>query len=291
MIQILMVLVICAVLLAVQMAGRSQSVVFEELITAIDFAGRLQGDNLEQGSNPQTRSPGWAHGVDIVAVLAMGNGDQLGAGNVLAILSGDAFKDGPHEIPMGGHGGENADLANEASPPTVLTNMGLRIRPGATYRIDFQSGGDTQDEYGCSFELVFQDEEVEQPKFWISSAITTTTVDVEAQGSDLTQTVSTIDPRSSSMIGSIIGCATGDMAALGVNHLVWKGTVGLEDPQGVILGGVGGELVIGSGAHNSPTQRQVSMLLKDSTSVMSEFMSIIEAGVMDGVIALGFVVA
>lgn len=274
------------------MPGRTQSVVFEELITAIDVAGKLQGDDMEQNANPQTFAPGWAHGVEKVAVLALSNGDQLGAAIAIAIISGEAFPDGPHELVMGGHAGENADLANEAQPATVLKKLGIRVKPGGEYRVEFQVQGDTQDEFGCSAEIIFQDDEVEQPTFWISSAVTTATVDVEARGTNSSQTAQSIGARGSRMIVGAIGCAVGDMAALGVNHLVWKGSVALEDAQSILLGGVGGELIIGSGASNPPTQRtDLAIHVKEKTSVYSEFMSIIEAGVMDGAISLGFAVA
>jgi hypothetical protein len=271
---------------------RTQSVIFEELIVAIDAAGKLQGDDMEQGANPKTFSPAWAQGIEQMHVLAMSNGDQLGASVILAILSGAAFPDGPHEIPIGGHGGENIDLANEGSKPTPLIDMGIVVKPGKTYKIEFQALGDTMDEFGCSVELVFQDEPVRQPKHWESLNATTATVNVEVQGTDLSSTATTLSPGDSVDIGGFIGCAAGDMAALGVNHLVGRLSKALEDDSDFILGGVGGELIIGSGAHLEPTQRAfVSYRVKKNQNVYGEFMSIIEAGVMSGAYALGFVVS
>lgn len=271
--------------------GQTQSVVFEELLVAIDAAGQLQGDDMDQGANPQTFAPDWANGVEKVAVLALGNGDQLGASNVIGIVSGPAFPDGPHELPMGGDGGENIDLRNEGSPPTVFTDMGMRVLPGLKYRVDFQSAGDAQDEFGCSMEITFQDIEVETPKHWESTAVTTAVVDVEVQGTDLNQDAGTIPPGNSIEIGGVITCGAGDMAALGVNHIINKIKNGVVDEQQFICGGVGGELVIGSGAHISPSQRtHLAIKLKGKTAIYSEFMSIIEAGIMDGVAAFGFVV-
>lgn len=271
---------------------RTQSVVFEELIIAIDAAGLLQGDDMDQNADPQTFAPSWAHGVETAAVLALSNGDQLGASNAIAIIQGPAFPDGPHHIPLGGHGGENIDLANEGASSTPLIDLGLRVKPGKSYTVSFQVNGDTMDEFGCSIELVFQDEPVREPKFWISRNNTTAVVNVEVPGvTPAGGALPNIPPGDSVVIGGVIGCGAGDMAALGVNHIISKLSRGTIDHQEILLSGVGGELIIGSGAHISPTQRHhIGILVKPNTGVYTEFMSIIEAGVMDGVISLGFVV-
>jgi hypothetical protein len=191
---------------------------------------------------------------------------------------------------MGGHGGENIDLANEGQAATMLVDMGIRVTPGASYTVSFFVAGDTQDEFGCSLELVFQDEEVETPKQWQYLGATTVTVNVLAQGTDRTQTARTLDPGPSTEIGGIIGCCVGDMAALGVNHGVAIATGGVER-QEWLLGGVGGELIIGAGASNPPTQKHhLHCQVKPGESVRIDFMSIIEAGVVDCAISVGFVV-
>jgi hypothetical protein len=273
------------------MVSQEQSVVFEELIVAIDFAGRLQGDDMEQNANPQTNTPAWAHGVEKAAVIAMSCGDQLGASTALAIISGSAFPDGPHEIPLGGHGGENIDLANEGAAPVILVDLGMRCIPSAPYRVDFQVQGDTQDEFGCAIELIFQDDEVETPKRWVSRAATTAAVNVEVQGTDVAQAAATVPPFTSTEIGGIIGCGAGDMAALGVHAIVAKTSVGTVDDNSFLLAGVGGELIIGAGAHISPSQRtHCHYKVKESTNIMVELMGIFEAGVMDGIVSLGFVI-
>jgi hypothetical protein len=245
---------------------------FEELLVAIDFAGRLQGDDMDQNADPQTFSPAWANGVDEAFGLALSNGDQL------------------HVIPIGGHGGENIDLANEGSAPYRFQDLGIKVNGGAPYTVSFQTTGDTQDEFGCSFELKFQDDEVRQRKFWRSRNVTTAVVNVEVPGVTLAAAALPNVPTENSMeIGGTIRCMAGDMAALGVNHAMAK-LSNCVDNQELNLGGVGGELIIGAGAHVSPTQSLYDhILLKEKTPVNVQFMSIIEAGVVDCALSLGFV--
>lgn len=291
MIPAIMIMIMVATLLVVLQVGKTKSVIFEELIIAIDAAGALQGDDMDQNADPQTFSPAWAHGCETLHVLALSNGDALGASNVTGTLAGDAFPDGPHQIPMGGHGGENVILANEGSKPTALIDMGIKVNPSSSYTVTYQSTGDTQDEFGCSMEIVWQADEVRQRKQWISRNVTTAVVDVEVPAVTLAgAALPNIPPGGSTMIGGVIGSCAGDMAALGVNHLIAKASNGLVDDQEILLGGVGGELIVGSGAHLEPTQRAfINWPIKSGEPIFVEFMSIIEAGVMDGLVSFGFV--
>ena len=56
---------------------QTQSVIFEEHVVAIDFAGRLVGDSMDGIADPQTFSPAFAHGIDDAFGLALSNGDVL----------------------------------------------------------------------------------------------------------------------------------------------------------------------------------------------------------------------
>lgn len=291
MIPLILSMILISMLLCISLGGRTKSKILEELIVAIDAAGALQGDDMDQNPDPQLFSPAWAHGVETLHVLALGNGDQLGASNVTATLAGSAFPDGPHQIPMGGHGGENADLANEGSRPTPLVDLGIKVNPSSSYTVTFQSTGDAQDEFGCSCEIMWQAEEVRQRKQWVSRNVTTAVVDTEVPSVTLAgAALPNIPPGGSTMIGGVIGSCAGDLAALGVNHLITKARGGLKDDQEILLGGVGGELIIGSGAHIEPTQRVgIEWPIEPNEAIYVEFMSTIEAGVMDGLVSFGFV--
>jgi hypothetical protein len=278
-------------LLCMVLAARTQSVVFEELLTAYLVAGKLQGDDMDGNANPQTNTPSWAHGVEIVIPGFSSNGDALGQVGGIAIISGPGFPDGPHEIVLGAHGGENVDLANSGMSPPPLIDMGLRVKPGGAYKVEFMAEGDADAEEACSIELVFQDEEVRQPKHWETSTKVTSTVDVDARGRDTTQTAASINPGDSTEIGGVIGAGAGDFAALGCNHIICRLTKGVVDEQQILLACVGGELIIGSGLTLPVTQRAfVSYLVKKNTSIYVAFRTIIEAGVMLGMISIGFVV-
>jgi len=269
---------------------QTQSVIFEEHVVAIDFAGRLLGDSMDGIADPQTFTPAFAHGIEDAFGLALSNGDVLGASNAWAILAGPAFPDGPHEIPIGGQGNENIILANEGSAPFAFHDLGIKVIPGASYTISFQVTGDAAQDFGCSFEIKFQDDEVRQRKFWRSRNVTTAVVDVDIPGVTLLAAALPNVPLENSLeIGGTIRCMAGDMAALGVNHGIAK-ISNCVDAQEVLLGGVGGELIVGSGAHVSPTQSLYDhILLKEKTPVNIQFRSIIEAGIVDCALSLGFV--
>lgn len=292
MLNLLLLFAVISIILAV-MVSQTQSVAFEELLIAIDAAGALGGDDMEANADPINVSPPWAHGIEQMAVSAMSNGDQLGASNVIVILDGPAFPHGPHEIPCGGHGGENIDLTNEGSDPAILVDLGIVVLPGLPYTVQFQSTGDTQDEFGCCAELIFQEAEVRQPKRWIARNQTTAAVNADLATVDrLGAALPNVPSGGSRMIGGVIGCASGDMAALGCHTLLAKLSGGVVDPQSLILGAVGGELIIGAGAHIKPSQRtHLAIMVKELESVYVEIRGVNEAGVMDGVVSLGFVQA
>lgn len=273
------------------MPGQTQSVIFEELLVEIDAAGALGGDSMEGVDDPVNVTPPWAHGIDKMMVIAVGNGDQLGASNVIAILDGPGFEHGPHEVPLGGHGGENIALANEGVAPTAFEDMGIVVNHGLPYTVTFQSNGDVQNEFGCAIELIFQDESVREPKRWIARNQTTAAVDADLATVDrLGAALPNVPSGGSTRIGGVIGCGCGDLAALGVHAIVGKASGGVKDPQSFLLGGIGGELIVGSGAHVSPSQRtHIAVIVKDLEAVYTEMRGIFEAGIMDGVVSFGFV--
>lgn len=270
---------------------RTQSVVFEELITVYQAAGIAQGDNMEGDANPKTFAPSWAKGVEVVVAGFASNGDALGQTGGLGTVSGPAFPDGPHEIVLGCHGGENVDLTHQGMKGEPLVDMGMRVKGGLSYRVQFMAEGDADAEEGCSLELVFQDAPVRQPKHWEYSGVVTATVDTDLQGRDSTQTTTSISPGDSTEIGGAIGAMGCDAAALGLQGNVCKLSKGVEDDQEILLGVSGGELNVGSGHLNAPTQRHhVSYKVKAKTNVYVAFRGIFEAGVSLGMISLGFVV-
>jgi len=80
------------------------------------------------------------------------------------------------------------------------------------------------------------------------------------------------------------------MAALGCHHIVAILSGGCQPRQECLLAGVGGELVIGAGAHIPPSQRFVNYPVKSKTNVYVEFRGVNEAGVMQGGVSIGFAV-
>jgi len=298
MIQFLMLLLLISVIISINMLGiygkpptRTKSIMYEEHVIAIDAAGILGGDDMLANPDPNPTVPAWARGVEEVAVLALSNGDVLGASNAWAIISGAGFPDGPHQIPLGAHGSENIDLANTGAPSTPLSDMGLRCLSGGEYQIQFMVTGDGQQDFGCSIELTFQDKSVRQPKQWVSRNVTSAVVNVDVPGVTLAgAALPNINPGNSTLIGGFIGCGAGDMAALGCHHIMCKASQGLVDNQEVQIAGVGGELIIGHGAHIPPTQRVgIAWQIKDGEPVYISFRGVIEAGIMDAAASFGFV--
>lgn len=273
------------------MAGRNQSVSFEELIVVIDTAGRLQGDNMRGIANPQTTTPGWAHGIEQVIVCFTSPLDALGQVAGMAVLEGSAFPDGPHEIVLGAVAGEDVNIHAGGVKATAFVDMGIRVVPGANYTVTFMIGGDTIGEAACSIELLFQEEEVRQPKRWVWSEETIAAVDTNVQGTNSTQVAEAPGCGGSETIGGVIGASAGDLAALGNMHGVMILTEGVLDRQEILLGGVGGELITGEGVTNPPTQRAfIDYPTKPEGSVYIEFRGVIEAGQCVCAASIGFVV-
>lgn len=245
---------------------------------------------MRGNANPQTFAPDWANGIEEAIGLALGNGDQLGASVVYCILEGAAFPNGPHELLIGGHGGENQDLTATGSPGINLKDLGIVVVGGGQYRVFFQSVGDTQDEFGCSIELVFTSDGVREPKHWVASAVVTAAVDTPVQGADLLAVAGTVSPGASVKIGGVIKGAAGDLAALGVNHVVAILSGGCAPTQEILCGGVGGELNISAGEKGSVSMRTCNYTVLSKTNVYVEFRGTIEAGVIMAGISIGFVV-
>jgi len=181
----------------------------------VDVAGRLQGDDMRGNANPQTFAPAWANAIEDIAVVCASNLDQLGKSAGYAILEGDAFPHGPHEILMGAGGAEDIDAAHSPIHATQLHDMGIVVIPGAQYTVNFQWVGDTVDEGVFCIELTFTDDSARQPKKWVATAIETAVVNTNVQGQNLAAVAGTLAPGDSNLIDGIIMCAAMDFAALG----------------------------------------------------------------------------
>lgn len=257
---------------------------------ALDFAGRLIADNMRAVADVVEYVPDWATGIEEIMVLALSNGDALGASVAFMIIEGTGIKDSPQQIIIGGHGGENVILANEGCRPTPLHDMGIALNPGGDYTISFQTLGDTQDEFGCSVELIFTSNGVREAKQWVARGVITAAVNANVEAENLNAVAVTLSSAGSSKIGGVIGCAAGDMAALGVNHVVALLSGGCQPDQECLLGGVGGELIVGSGAHIEPSQRIVNYPIPSvKKNVIIMIRGTIEAGVIMGGLSIGFV--
>ena len=206
-------------------------------------------------------------------------------------MAGAAFPDGPHEIVIGGHGGELINAAHTGAAPTNLKDMGISVKPGGQYNVSFQGVGDTMDEWGCSVQLNWNSDAPRQPKNWVASYQITAAVDANVQGENLAAAAGTVAPGDSTEIGGVIKCAAGDMAALGINHIACLLSAGCTPQIELLLGGIGAELIVSAGSHIDPSQNCfVSYNVKKNTAVYVAFRGLIEAGVILGGVSLGFVV-
>lgn len=269
---------------------RTKAVTFEEILTDIDLAGRLQGDNMEGGANPITFAPSWAQGVERMIVSAVSNGDALGAEAMVCVIQGSAFPDGPHEIPIGASGGEDVDIIAAGVAGTVLQDLGLRVNGGGEYYVYFQMTGEDGGEAGCVATLIFQDQAVRQPKRWVCREDQGAAV-ADYPMDDLAGNEASIPTGPSSEIGGIIGAHASDGAALGCGASVIKLSKGVVDDQEILIGAFGGELVTSEGDTQPPTQLVDAQIpCKPGDHIYIELRNVLEdSGTTSAAVSLGLV--
>ena len=258
---------------------RKQGKVYEEISAAIDAAGIAGMDDMEAVADPQPRAPAWAHGIEQIGVSASCNGDALGSGCAVAILSGSAFVHGPHHIPLAGYGGEVVIERNDGMAAVVLQDMGIVVNPSGEYIIQVETVGEDGGEVGAAIELIFQDASVRQPKQWIAREGQFAAANADGLLATLAQVAQSVDCGPSKLIDGVIMCMGSDMAALGCASGVIKLTQGVVDEQQLVAGSYGGELIVGDGDVTGPSQRvNAGILLKGGENVYAEGRHVNEDG-------------
>jgi hypothetical protein len=261
-------------------------VCFEELLIAIDVAGRLQGDDMQGNANPQKFAPKWANSIEEISVVCASNIDALGKSIGYAILEGSAFPDGPHEICMGGAGAEDVDAAHSPVPATPLKDMGIRVNGGGDYTVNFQWVGDTVDEGVFCIQLTFDSKAPRKPKQWIARMIETAAVNTNVQAQTLAAVAATVLPGNSQFIDGIIKATSMDFAALGCH----AGVMLLSDgcpPNEILCGGGGGENQTAAGGNTVPTQETDCQIPLNGDPIYVEARGVGEAGTISVGVSLG----
>jgi len=267
------------------MPGRKQSRCYEEISAVIDIAGIAQMDDMDANADVQPRAPQWAHGIEEIAVSASCNGDALGSGVAFLILSGNAFTNGPHAIPIAGYGGEVVIERSDGVAATVLHDLGIKVTPGGEYILQIETVGEDGGEVGAIVELIFQAAAVRKPKQWIPREEQVAAVDADIAMATLAQVAAPVDAGPSNLIDGVIIAMGSDLAALGCCSGVVKISQGTVDEQHINAGSWGGELIVGDGDVVPPSQRvDAGYALKGGEPIVVEARMVNEDG---GTISIG----
>lgn len=227
----------------------NESVSWEAALGTIDVsvAGKVIGTTTTKSIKvPDGLNHLWAYSPAYVSDFS-----ALGSDQGRAIIKGNAVTR-PVELPLGGSGSELVTASCAPNNARWFTDLGVRVIPGNTLEVDFESNGEDTGTPQAAISLVFS---AKPPKFgWFEYE----TREVQITAVDEAGVLQFQDPGTGSAkfldvpgdaildpgMDRIFACLSGDGAALGAAYGAMRFTAnGIIVDQELVFGSLGGQNV------------------------------------------------